>query len=121
MAYAYFRILDSQVNYKPRELTLLLRTLQNNNLERRYNYVCEFKGNCCRKEIDPTNTALSKIFITADEHHLLNYKIAAGRTTALLKFRVVSPRDVFVAIDRSRWLTERGRFTKGHGMAWSQI
>jgi len=35
-AHAYFRFLDSQVNYQPRELTLLLllRALQNSNMER---------------------------------------------------------------------------------------
>ena len=101
-AMACFRFIDSQVNYQPRELTLLLRALQNNGLERRYNYFVEVRSNRRRKQIDPATTALSKIFITADEHHLLNYKIAAGRITALLKSRGMYPRDAFVAIDRDR-------------------
>lgn len=97
-----FRFIDSQVNYQPRELTLLLRSLQTNDLERRYNYFCEVRSNRRRKQIDPATTALSKVFITADEHHLLNYKIAAGRITALLKSRGMYPRDAFAAIDRDR-------------------
>lgn len=101
-AQACFRFIDSQVNYQPRELTLLLRSLQQNDLERRYNFFCEVRSNRRRKQIDPATTALSKIFITADEHHLLNYKIAAGRITALLKSRGMYPRDAFAAIDRDR-------------------
>ena len=101
-AQACFRFIDSQVNYQPRELTLLLRSLQNNPLERRYNYFVEVRSNRRRKQVDPSTTSISKIFITADEHHLLNYKIAAGRITALLKSRGMYPRDAFVAIDRNR-------------------
>jgi Ca2+-binding EF-hand superfamily protein len=101
-AQACYRFIDSQVNYQPRELTLLLRSLQNNDLERRYNFFVEVQSNRRRKQTDPATTALSKIFITADEHHLLNYKIAAGRITALLKQRGMYPRDAFVAIDRDR-------------------
>jgi hypothetical protein len=101
-AHACFRFIDSQVNYQPRELTLLLRSLQNNDLERRYNFFVEVRSNRRRKQVDPATTVLSKIFITADEHHLLNYKIAAGRITALLKQRGMYPRDAFVAIDRDR-------------------
>jgi Ca2+-binding EF-hand superfamily protein len=99
---ACFRFIDSQINYQPRELTLLLRALQNNKLESRYNYFVEVRSNRRRKKVDPATTALSKIFITADEHHLLNYKIAAGRMTALLKSRGMYPRDAFSAIDRDR-------------------
>ena len=101
-AQACFRFIDSQVNYKPRELTLLLRSLQNNDLEKRYNYFVEVRSNRRRKQIDPASTGLSKVFITADEHHLLNYKIASGRIMALLKQRGMYPRDAFVAIDRNR-------------------
>lgn len=101
-AAACYRFLDSQVNYQPRELTLLLRALQNNDLERRYNYFVEVRSNRRRKQVDPATTGLSKVFITADEHHLLSFKIASGRITALLKQRGMYPRDAFVAIDRDR-------------------
>jgi Ca2+-binding EF-hand superfamily protein len=101
-AHACMRFIDSQVNYQPRELTLLVRCLQNNALEARYNYFVEVRSNRRRKQTDPATTGLSKVFITADEHHLLNYKIAAGRITALLKSRGMYPRDAFVAIDRDR-------------------
>jgi Ca2+-binding EF-hand superfamily protein len=112
-----FRFIDSQVNYQPRELTLLLRSLQNNDLERRYNFFVEVRSNRRRKQIDPATTALSKVFITADEHHLLNYKIAAGRITALLKQRGMYPRDAFGAIDRDRDGLLSGEDLK-KGMDW---
>ena len=37
--------------------------------------------------------------MTSDEHHLLQYRIAVGRVTALLKSRGLYPRDAFAAID----------------------
>jgi Ca2+-binding EF-hand superfamily protein len=101
-ATACFRFIDSQVNYQPRELTLLLRALQNNDLEKRYNYFVEVCSNRRRKQVDPVTTSLSKVFITADENHLLNFKIASGRITALLKSKGMYPRDAFSAIDRDR-------------------
>jgi len=101
-AFSSFRFMDSQIAYQPRELSLLLRALQTNDCERRYNFFVEVRSNRRRKQKDPATTALSKVFITADEHHLLNYKIASGRITALLKSRGMYPRDAFVAIDRDR-------------------
>jgi len=80
----------------------MLRALQENKLENRYNFFMEVRSNRRRKQKDPATTALSKVFITADEHHLLNYKIAAGRITAMLKSRGMYPRDCFAAIDRDR-------------------
>ena len=97
-----FRFIDSALNYQPREVSLLLRALQENDCERRYNFFVEVRSNRRRKQKDPATTALSKVFITADEHHLLNYKIAAGRITAMLKSRGMYPRDCFAAIDRDR-------------------
>lgn len=101
-AKACYRFIDSSLSYQPRDLSLLLRALQTNDCERRYNFFCEVRSNRRRKQKDPATSALSKVFITADEHHLLNYKIAAGRITALLKSRGMYPRDCFVAIDRDR-------------------
>lgn len=97
-----YRFIDSNVNYQPRELNLLLRALQNNPCEKRYNYFVEVRSNRRRKQKDPATTSLSKVFITADEHHLLSYRIATGRITALLKSRGMYPRDAFVAFDRDR-------------------
>ena len=101
-AQSCFRFIDSQLNYQPREVSLLLRGLQENGLEKRYNFFTEVRSNRRRKQKDPATTALSKVFITADEHHLLNYKIASGRITAMLKSRGMYPRDCFSAIDRDR-------------------
>mmetsp|Transcript_18027 Transcript_18027/g.21618 ORF Transcript_18027/g.21618 Transcript_18027/m.21618 type:complete len:759 (-) Transcript_18027:139-2415(-) len=97
-----FRFIDSAVNYQPKELNLLLRALQMNDCERRQNYFVEVRSNRRRKQKDPAQTSLSKVFITADEHHLLSFKIASGRMTALLKSRGMYPRDAFAAFDRDR-------------------
>jgi hypothetical protein len=75
--------MDSQANYQPRQITLLIRSLQNTEFERRCNYFVEVRSNRRRKQVDPATTR-SKVFITADEYHLLNYKIAIGRIAALL-------------------------------------
>ena len=99
---ACFRFIDSQLNYQPREVSLLIRAMQENDIEQRYNFFCEVRSNRRRKQKDPATSALSKVFITADEHHLLNYKICAGRITALLKNRGMYPRDCFSAIDQDR-------------------
>ncbi len=101
-AQACYRFIDSNVNYQPRELNLLLRALQNNTCEKRYNYFVEVMSNRRRKQKDPATTSLSKVFITADEHHLLSYRIATGRITAMLKSRGMYPRDAFVHFDRDR-------------------
>lgn len=101
-AHACYRYIDSAVNYQPRELSLLLRALQNNTIENRYNYFVEVCSNRRRKQKDPATTSLSKIFVTENEHHLLSHKIASGRITALLKSRGMYPRDAFVAFDRNR-------------------
>jgi Ca2+-binding EF-hand superfamily protein len=95
-----YRFIDSAINYQPREVSLLLRALQENELEKRYNFFVEVRSNRRRKQKDPATTALSKVFITADEHHMLNHKIASGRITAMLKSRGMYPRDCFAAIDR---------------------
>lgn len=101
-AMSCFRFIDSQLNYQPREVSLVLRALQENELEKRYNFFVEVRSNRRRNQKDPATTALSKVFITADEHHLLNYKIAAGRITAMLKSRGMYPRDCFAAVDLNR-------------------
>jgi Ca2+-binding EF-hand superfamily protein len=101
-AQSCYRFIDSDLNYQPREVSLLLRALQENDLEKRYNFFVEVRSNRRRKQKDPATSSLSKVFITADEHHLLNYKIASGRITAMLKSRGMYPRDCFAAIDRDR-------------------
>jgi len=55
-----------------------------------------------RKQIDPSTKSVAKVFATADEHHMLQFRIATGRITAVLKSRGMYARDAFVAIDRDR-------------------
>mmetsp|Transcript_12816 Transcript_12816/g.15019 ORF Transcript_12816/g.15019 Transcript_12816/m.15019 type:complete len:373 (+) Transcript_12816:122-1240(+) len=62
----------------------------------------EVRSSRRRKEIDPATTSLAKIFVTSDEHHVLQYRIAKGRVTALLKSRGLYARDAFAAFDNDR-------------------
>ena len=97
-----YRFIDSEVNYMPKDLNLLLRGLQNNSCEKRANFFNEVRSNRRRKQQDPATTSLSKVFVTSDEHHLLQYRIAAGRITACLKARGMYARDAFAAFDMDR-------------------
>ena len=100
--HACFRFIDSAVNYMPSELNLLLRALQNNSCESRASYFMEVRTNRRRKQQDPSTTSLSKVFVTSDEHHMLQYRLATGRITATLKSRGIYPRDAFAAFDNNR-------------------
>ena len=97
-----FRFIDSEVNYVPKDLNLLLRGLQNNSCGARSAFFNEVRSNRRRKQQDPATTSLSKVLTTKDEHHLLQYRIAAGRITACLKARSLYARDAFAAFDTDR-------------------
>jgi hypothetical protein len=99
---ACFRFIDSSLNYQLKEVGLLIRAIQENDVGNRYDYFVEVRSNRRRQQKDPSTSALSKVFITADEHHMLNYRIAAGRITAMLKARGMYARDFFASIDRDR-------------------
>jgi hypothetical protein len=101
-ARACFKYFDSAENYNPQEINLLLRALQVTPCERRENFFCEVRSNRRRKQTDTATTSLSKIFVTSDEHHLLQFRIAKGRITALLKSRGMYARDAFAAFDNDR-------------------
>jgi len=101
-ARACFKYIDSAVSYNPSEVSLLLRALQTNPCQRRETFFSEVRSNRRRKEIDPATTTLAKVFITSNEHHLLQYRVAKGRVTALLKSRGMYARDAFAAFDHDR-------------------
>jgi len=65
-------------------------------------FFSEVRSNRRRKEIDPATTTLAKVFITSNEHHLLQYRVAKGRVTALLKSRGIYARDAFAAFYHDR-------------------
>jgi len=97
-----YRYLDSQVNFSPKDLNYLVRALQENDCSKRLEYFLEVRSNRRRKNIDPNSTSLAKVFVTNDEHHLLQFRICAGRITALLKSRGMYPRDAFAVMDNNR-------------------
>ena len=97
-----YRFIDSEINYMPKEINLLLRALQNNDCDTRASFFNEVRSNRRRKQQDPATSSLSKVFVTSDEHHLLQYRIATGRITACLKARGMYARDAFAAFDTDR-------------------
>jgi len=97
-----YRFIDCEVNYTQRELSYLVRSLESNQCEARKNFFMEVRSNRRRKQDDVTSKSVNKVFATADETHLLQYKIATGRIIATLKSRGMYARDAFAAIDHDR-------------------
>lgn len=98
-AISCFKFIDNSLYYTPRQLSILLRSLQNNPCKKRESFFKEVRTSRRRKEIDPATTSLAKVFVTSDEHHMLQSRIAKGRVTALLKSRGLYARDAFAAFD----------------------
>jgi len=97
-----YRFIDSAVNFAPKEVNVLLRVLQEEQPDERSKFFMEVRSNRRRKQIDPNATPLKKVFSVQDEHNVLQYRIAVGRITALLKSRGMYARDAFVAFDQNR-------------------
>mmetsp|Transcript_26609 Transcript_26609/g.55769 ORF Transcript_26609/g.55769 Transcript_26609/m.55769 type:complete len:610 (-) Transcript_26609:52-1881(-) len=101
-AQACYRFIDSAVNFAPKEVNVLLRALQDEAPDDRSKFFLEVRSNRRRKQTDPNGTPLKKVFSAQDEHNVLQYRIAAGRITALLKSRGMYARDAFAAFDQNR-------------------
>jgi Ca2+-binding EF-hand superfamily protein len=101
-AQACYRFIDSAVNFAPKEVNVLLRALQEEQPDERSKFFMEVRSNRRRKQIDPNATPLKKVFSVQDEHNVLQYRIAVGRITALLKSRGMYARDAFAAFDQNR-------------------
>lgn len=101
-AQACYRFIDSAVNFAPKEVNLLLRALQDEVPDERRNFFMEVRSNRRRKQTDPNGTPLKKVFSVQDEQNVLQYRIAVGRITALLKSRGMYARDAFAAFDQNR-------------------
>lgn len=101
-AQACYRFIDSAVNFAPKEVNVLLRALQDETPDDRGKFFMEVRSNRRRKQTDPNATPLKKVFSIQDEHNILQYRIAVGRITALLKSRGMYARDAFAAFDQNR-------------------
>ena len=101
-AQACYRFIDSAVNFVPKEVNVLLRALQEEVPDDRSKFFMEVRSNRRRKQTDPSATPLKKVFSAQDEHNVLQYRIAVGRITALLKSKGIYARDAFAAFDQNR-------------------
>ena len=101
-AQACYRFIDNAVNFAPKEVNVLLRTLQFESPDERSKFFMEVRSNRRRKQTDPMATPLKKVFSVQDESNVLQYRIAVGRITALLKSRGMYARDAFAAFDQNR-------------------
>ena len=97
-----YRFIDSAVNFAPKEVNVLLQALQDVAPDERSKFFMEVRSNRRRKQTDPNATPLKKVFSVQDEHNVLQYRIAVGRITALLKSRGMYARDAFAAFDQNR-------------------
>lgn len=101
-AQACYRYIDSAVNFAPKEVNVLLQALQDVSPDDRSKYFLEVRSNRRRTQTDPNATPLKKVFSLQDENNVLQYRIAVGRMTALLKSRGMYARDAFAAFDQNR-------------------
>lgn len=99
---ACYRFIDNEVNYLPRELSFLVRSLEANLCEKRREFFMEVRSNRRRKQDDLASKPIAKVFATPDETHVVHFKIASGRIIAMLKSRGMYARDAFAAIDTDR-------------------
>merc|ERR1719253_1461550 len=116
-AQACYRFIDSAVNFAPKEVNVLLRALQDEIPKDRSEFFMEVRSNRRRKQTDPNATPLKKVFSVQDEHNVLQYRIAVGRITALLKSQGMYARDAFAAFDHNRDGMLSGSELQG-GLAW---
>jgi len=98
-ATACYKFIDSSIHYDQQELSLLLRSLQDNNCEMRRKFFIEVRSNRRRKQQDPSTSSLSKVFVTPDEYSLLQYRVTIGRIRTALRGKGLYSRDAFAAFD----------------------
>jgi hypothetical protein len=97
-----FRFLDSQLDFEEREVSLLLRALQEAPCEKRAAFF-EAVRNCRRRPRIPwQETPLAKALTTADEFHLLASRALTTRVRAQLKRKRMRLLDCFRAFDVER-------------------
>mmetsp|Transcript_24616 Transcript_24616/g.56402 ORF Transcript_24616/g.56402 Transcript_24616/m.56402 type:complete len:579 (-) Transcript_24616:110-1846(-) len=98
-AAACYKFIDSSVQYDQQELSLLLRSLQDNDIDKRRKFFIEVRSNRRRKQQDPSTSSLSKVFVTADEYSLLQYRVTIARIRTSLREKGLYSRDAFAAFD----------------------
>ena len=97
-----FRFLDSQLDFEEREVSLLLRALQEAPCEKRAAFFDAVR-NCRRRPRIPwQETPLAKALTTADEFHLLASRALTARVRAQLKRKRMRLLDCFRAFDVER-------------------
>jgi len=94
-----YKFLDSQVNYDPKEVNLLLRALQDNDCDVRKKFFKEVRSNRRRRDEAIEAKSVGKVFITPDEYHLLQHKVTMARIKKLLTDKRLYIRDAFGAFD----------------------
>jgi Ca2+-binding EF-hand superfamily protein len=97
-----FRFLDSQLDFEEREVSLLLRALQEAPCDKRAAFFDAVR-NCRRRPRIPwQETPLAKALTTADEFHLLASRALTARVRAQLKRKRMRLLDCFRAFDVER-------------------
>ena len=93
-AFIYYQFIDSSIQISDVRSELVSPDTAKQCMQAAAQHFCCTEQPHKEKRILQT-MSLSKFFVTADKHHLLNYKIVSGKVTVMLKSRGVSPRDTF--------------------------
>jgi Ca2+-binding EF-hand superfamily protein len=97
-----FRFLDSQLDFEEREVSLLLRALQDAPCDKRASFFDAVRNCRRRPKIPWQETPLAKALTTADEFHLLASRALTARVRAQLKRKRMRLLDCFRAFDVER-------------------
>eukprot|EP00301_Raphidiophrys_heterophryoidea_P026236 c9007_g1_i1.p1 GENE.c9007_g1_i1~~c9007_g1_i1.p1 ORF type:complete len:1470 (+),score=397.75 c9007_g1_i1:657-4412(+) len=93
------RLLDSQVDFDGKQITTLLRTLQQDGCDDRRDFFLDVRSCRRRRQVAWEQTPLAPLFLTSDEYHLLSIRAIISRLTFCLVQRGLFPLDAFRMFD----------------------
>jgi Ca2+-binding EF-hand superfamily protein len=97
-----FRFFDSDVYYTERQQSVLLRTLQDNEPEKRQVFFNEVRACRRRTQKDWQNFSVAPVFKLKDEYCLLEFRSMLLATRVLMRAKDMRPFDAFRAFDANR-------------------
>ena len=97
-----YRFFDSDVDYQEKELNVLIRSLNKNNCNERETFWLDVRSCRRRQQISYYTAPIAKVFSTADQFHLLEFKATVGRVKKLLGKKGMFAKDAFRAFDTDK-------------------
>jgi len=97
-----FRFLDSQVSFTERQLGLLVRALQQNQIVDRQDFYKAVRACRRRRMVELSSTSLKAVFSIPHEFELLERRATNFSIQLLMTRQGLSPMDTFLAFNQSR-------------------